>query len=61
MELLLPVTYDDVGSRDYMSSELSDFRIMGVAIGNSMIRNLEDEIHDPAQCTPWKKVSNEKT
>ena len=42
------VTSDNVGSKDYMSSELIDLGIMGVAIGISTIWSLEDEILEPA-------------
>ena len=35
LDSLLPVISDNVGSRDYMSSELSELGIMGVAIGIS--------------------------
>ena len=48
LDSLLPVTSDNGGSRDSMSSELSDLVITGVSIGISTIRSLEDEIHEPA-------------
>ena len=38
LELLLPVTSDDVGSSDYMSSELSDPKNIGVTVGSSTIQ-----------------------
>ena len=41
MDLLLPVTPDNVGNRDYMSSELSDFEIMGFAITISTVHSLQ--------------------
>ena len=37
LDLLLPVTSDNVGSMNYMSSELSDLGIMRVAIEISTV------------------------
>ena len=38
LELLLPVTSDDVGNRDFMSGELSDPGNTGVAVGISTLQ-----------------------
>ena len=46
-DLLLPVTPNDIGSRNYMSSELSDPGNIGVAVGISTIHSVQAYI----QCT----------
>ena len=48
LDLLLPVTFNNVGSGDNTSSEWCDLGILGVATGILTIGSLENEIHEPA-------------
>ena len=48
LDLLLPVTSDNVGCLDDMFSELNVLENIGVDIGISTKYSLEDEIHKPA-------------